>query len=151
VKKLLLRAGRGLSFVEMLVSLLIMGLVAFLSLPQNAVYLGAGSLRLAAEELANKVQSISLLSKQTNTPVLIELTRTGYSLWQLKKDRKTNLIETRVNKKGVLLELPSARATRAITCYPSGACTPLSFRILKGSQSCNMKVSLRGRVRLSCE
>lgn len=134
------RPAGGLSLLEILVSLSLLGLFAMLSLP-HLVGLKASSLQRETAQLAAKIEraiinagsSHQLYTLKVNDNVLVAY-------------RNDSIVEKMILKAGTVVSGPTA----GIKFYPSGVASPATLLISREAQQCAIKISLRGRVTTSC-
>ena len=142
---MLRRFELGLSLLEFLVVLGLLGSTLLLSLPNLGAAGGLVSAQREARMLESKITALPVLAIQGNQPVSLEISERGAQLitgsailWQ----REWLAAYTIVSKPKLPLTLKA---------FPTGSVSPATVILADDSQRCTLRVSLRGRVERSCE
>jgi prepilin-type N-terminal cleavage/methylation domain-containing protein len=135
----------GFSLVEALVTISIISILATIAVPQVSAQVKRLTVRSEASSLRLFLERCSAYALTVRSPVEVALSPSTLSA----QHQNGPLIGVHTLQNGVILE-PLAGGAHTLLFYPSISASPATLVLNKGSTSCSVIVSLRGRIRFVC-
>jgi len=139
-----IKTERGITYLDLLAGLSMMGLLLVISIPNGADFYGKKTVAREARLLAANLDYLSQLAHITARKAFLKKTASGYR----GEDNHKRQLLTRHLPSGITLEL--SNNIQSITLFPKGTTTPTTALLSKGEFECRVILSLRGRSQVVC-
>lgn len=137
---------KGFALFEVLIALALFGLLAAISVPSLGKQAERHKLRSESQALHRDLQRLILQSSYAGKQINLQLTAQSYKAY-FPADMQ-ELFSKNLHKL-VRIDL-GHNTSNEIKLYPSQVTTPATIKLLGADSSCQITLSLRGRVRLEC-
>ncbi len=134
----------GLSYIELLVFCALIGIIAAISVPSTYKPELKQILKQEAQKLAFTIENLSLNTRQSEAPGKIRLERSSYSVESKAPTQLSHGIY-QINQ-----SVTVSNAPLEIEFYKSGVTSPVTIDLAAADLYCQIKLSLRSRVRTVC-
>lgn len=134
----------GNSLPELLVGLTLLGAVITTAGPFFSGILHNQRLRHEARKLQIRLEDAALRAKVEETPIRVSFWKNSYEIQKANNSKKYNFPDY------IQFISSSLSFPLQVFLYPGGTASPKRIELQKGAQTCQVIISLRGRVRYSC-
>jgi len=133
----------GFHLIEIAIVLAVLGLLATVSFPSLRLFSYRHALRSEIRKFAALLEGLSLESLQRETVIEVELSGGQYFIARPGRQDRGSFANP------VAVAFKSTNLSH-LSFFPSGAATPGTITFNSGDLTCNLTLSLRGRVAYDC-